>query len=108
MCPRVATPFLAATLALGFHAVRADAAGDATYVTVPRVTAQDPAAFRNALEAARTGVTRIAMFGDSQETAPWGWGEHYIAHLNARFAQVYGPAGESQLFTNHTAITRPM
>lgn len=108
MCPRVATPFLAATLALGFHAVHADAAGDATYLTVPRVTAQDPAAFRNALEAARTGVTRIAMFGDSQETAPWGWGEHYIAHLNARFAQVYGPAGESQLFTNHTAITRPM
>ena len=101
-------PMLAIALAVGLHALPAHAAGDATYLTVPRVTAQDPAIFRDALEAARTGVTRIAMFGDSQETAPWGWGEHYIAHLNARFAQVYGPAGESQLFTNHTSIVRPM
>lgn len=105
---RVATAFLAIILAVGLHAVHADASGDATYLTVPRVTVQDPAVFRGALEAARTGVARVAMFGDSQETAPWGWGEHYLAHLNARFAQVYGPAGESQLFTNHTSITRPM
>lgn len=83
-------------------------AGDAGYADVPRVTAVDPAFFRARLEAARTGVVRIAMFGDSQETAPWGWGEHYIATLNARFAKVYGPAGESQLFTNHTAVDRPL
>jgi hypothetical protein len=74
---------------------------------VPRVTAQDPSFWRGRIEAARTGIVRIAMFGDSQETAPWGWGEHYIAHLNARFATVYGPAGESHLFTNHTSIARP-
>ena len=105
---RATTPLLAAALAFGIHATSAHASGDATYLTVPRVTAQDPAVFRAALEAARAGVIRIAMFGDSQETAPWGWGEHYLAHLNARFAQVYGPAGESHLFTNHTSIARPM
>jgi hypothetical protein len=82
-------------------------ANAADFRDVPRVTVQDAAFFRARLEAARTGVVRIAMFGDSQETAPWGWGEHYIAHLNARFATVYGPAGESHLFTNHTSIARP-
>lgn len=83
-------------------------AGDPNYLTVPRVSVQDPAFFRARFEAARTGVVRIAVFGDSQETAPWGWGEHYLAGLNVRFAKVYGPSSESQLFTNHTSIARPM
>lgn len=82
-------------------------AGDADFSSVPRVSVQDPSFFRARLEAARASVVRIAMFGDSQETAPWGWGEYYIPHLNARLAEVYGPCGESQLFTNHTAIARP-
>ena len=102
-------PVLLGRVLLGGAAVvTAAASADLTYTDVPRVTVQDPAVFRTVLEDARTGVVRIAVFGDSQETAPWGWGEHYLAHLNARFAQVYGPAGESQLFTNHTAIARPM
>lgn len=99
---------LGRVLLCGAAVVTAAASADLTYTDVPRVTVQDPAVFRTVLEDARTGVVRIAVFGDSQETAPWGWGEHYLAHLNARFAQVYGPAGESQLFTNHTAIARPM
>lgn len=82
-------------------------AGDATYATVPRVTVQDPGPFRALFESARSSVVRVAMFGDSQETAPWGWGEYYIPHLNARLAEVYGPCGESQVFTNHTSVTRP-
>lgn len=91
-----------------FAIAAASARGDATYLDVPRITVQDPSLFRARLEAARNGVVRVAMFGDSQETAPWGWGEFYLSHLNARFAQVYGPAGESQLFTNHTSVARPM
>ena len=83
------------------------AGGVPDYRDVPRVTATDPAYFRARLAAAEQSVVRVAMFGDSQETAPWGWGEHYIAQLNARFARVFGPAGESQLFTNHTATSRP-
>ena len=99
---------VAALLAAMPGAARAAHAGDATYADVPRVTVQDAAYFRARLESARVGMLRIAMFGDSQETAPWGWGEHYVATLNARLARIYGPAGESQLFTNHTSIDRPM
>ena len=101
-------------LAIALSLVAAHVAGRAAfaggvpdYRDVPRVTATDPAYFRARLAAAEQSVVRVAMFGDSQETAPWGWGEHYIAQLNARFARVFGPAGESQLFTNHTATSRP-
>ncbi|MEY3025769.1 MAG: Dockerin type domain [Planctomycetota bacterium] len=97
---------VAATAILGTHAeVRAQEGAD--YNSVPRVTVLDPGFFRDRIEQARTGIVRIAMFGDSQETAPWGWGEYYIAHLNARLARIYGPVGESHLFTNHTSIARP-
>lgn len=83
-------------------------ADGASYASVPRVTAVDPTVFKSVFERSRTEVLRVTILGDSQETAPWGWGEHYIAQLNARFAKVYGPSGESQLFTNHTSIARPM
>lgn len=73
-----------------------------TFRDVPRVTATDPGRFRAVFERARKEVARVAIFGDSQETAPNGWGGHYVAHLNAGFARIYGPAGESTLFGNTT------
>ena len=39
---------------------------------VPRVAAQVPERFRTIFESAREGVVRVAVFGDSQETAPNG------------------------------------
>jgi len=78
-----------------------------TFADVPRVTVVDAAYFRALLETARAEPLRIAFFGDSQETAPSGFGEHYLAFLNARFAKVFGPAHETILFTNATAVTRP-
>ena len=48
-------------------------AGDLTYRDVPRISALDPVAFARMLSASSDRVVRIAMFGDSQETSPWGW-----------------------------------
>jgi hypothetical protein len=87
--------------------VAVSGADAADYRDVPRVTAVEPAFFRARLETARSDSVRIVVLGDSQETAPWGRGEQYIANLNARFAKVYGPSGETQLFTNHAVTTPP-
>ena len=86
------------------------AGGDAdgrTYLDVPRVTATDPAYFRGLLAAASGEVVRIALFGDSQETAPAGFGRQYVAHLNARFAKVFGPATESVVYSNIDQVDPP-
>lgn len=101
-------PTLSLTCTAVVLAISGIAPADTTYMDVPRVTVQDPAAFRAVFEGARTGLVRMAVFGDSQETAPWGWGDRYIAHFNARFAKIYGPCGESELFTNHTWTTTPL
>ncbi len=82
-------------------------AGDLTFADVPRVTAVDPAIFRDVFERARTEIVRVAVFGDSQETAPNGWGVHYLAHINAGFARLYGPTGESTLLSNTTSWGAP-
>jgi hypothetical protein len=74
---------------------------------VPRVTAQAPERFRAVFESAREGLVRVAVFGDSQETAPNGWGGHYIAHLCAGFAELYGPATESVFIGNSTHAWTP-
>jgi hypothetical protein len=74
---------------------------------VPRVTAQVPERFRTIFESAREGVVRVAVFGDSQETAPNGWGGHYIAHLCAGFAELYGPATESVFIGKSTHASIP-
>ena len=107
--PRRLTTILsaAAAAAAACMAVASAHAGDLTYADVPRVTVSDAAFFKSRFEAARKGVVRIALFGDSQETAPWGWGWYYMSWLNARFAEVYGPATESLLLTDHTAVERP-
>lgn len=70
------------------------------FLAVPRVGVQSAARFRLLFESASTDVLRVAVLGDSQETSPGGFGSHYLPHLNARFAKVFGPAGESHLFTN--------
>jgi hypothetical protein len=88
----------------GAHAAASDTR---TYADVPRVTVADDAFFRGLFESARVQPLRVAFFGDSQETAPAGFGEHYLAFLNARFTRVFGPAHETILFTNATAVTRP-
>lgn len=75
--------------------------GDApAFLSVPRVSVQSTARFRSVLEGAREEVVRVMVLGDSQETMPGGFGATYLPHLNARFAEVYGPAGESMLYTN--------
>ena len=81
--------------------IHAQGAPDArTFRDVPRVTVSEPDRFRTVFDRARTALTRVAIFGDSQETAPNGWGGHYVAHLNAGFCRIYGPAGETTLFGN--------
>jgi lysophospholipase L1-like esterase len=90
--------------ALAASDARAD---DPTYADVPRVTAIAPEAFRNLFGAAGTSVVRVAILGDSQETEPAAWGDYYIANLNTRLAEVFGPATESQFFTNTWAVTTP-
>ncbi|MCE2883871.1 MAG: hypothetical protein LW806_03085 [Planctomycetaceae bacterium] len=70
------------------------------FLSVPRVSVQSTARFRGVLEGAREEIVRMMVLGDSQETMPGGFGATYLPHLNARFAEVYGPAGESMLYTN--------
>ncbi|MFM7261454.1 MAG: hypothetical protein ACKO3W_12710, partial [bacterium] len=70
------------------------------FLSVPRVSVQSAARFRNLFETAREDVVRMMVLGDSQETMPGGFGASYLPHLNARFSKVYGPVGETMLFTN--------
>lgn len=74
-------------------------ASDLTYRDVPRISALDPVAFARMLSASSDRVVRIAMFGDSQETSPWGWGRVYVPSLNARLARVFGPCSETMLLS---------
>jgi lysophospholipase L1-like esterase len=97
-------PWCLALVALCAARARAD---EPTYADVPRVTAIAPEVFRTALVSAQKSVVRMVILGDSQETEPAAWGDYYIANLNARFAQVFGPATESQFLTNTWAVTTP-
>lgn len=78
-----------------------------TFLDVPRVTATDAPFFRGLLQSSSKGVVRIALFGDSQETAPAGFGRQYVAHLNARFSKVFGPATESVVYSNIDQVDPP-
>jgi lysophospholipase L1-like esterase len=104
--PRALLPAIGAA-AISFGVCGIVVAGDQTYLDVPRVTATAPAVFRDRLLGATKGVVRIVMLGDSQEYEPAGWGDLYIANLNARFAEVFGAPSESQLFTNTWAVSTP-
>lgn len=63
--------------------------------------------FRDLLDSSRKSVVRGAMFGDSQETSPWGWGMHYVPFVNAGLAEVFGPCTETMLLTNVDMVERP-
>lgn len=104
--PRALLSAISAT-AVSLGACASVSAGDQTYIDVPRVTATAPSVFRDRLLGATQGVVRVLMLGDSQEYEPGGWGDLYIANLNARFAEVFGPPSESQLFTNTWAVSTP-
>jgi len=82
-------------------------ADERTFLDVPTVGAIETKRFRSVFESGRESSVRVAIFGDSQETAPNGWGGHYIAHLNAAWARIYGPASESTLVGNSTHIDPP-
>lgn len=70
------------------------------FFTVPRVGVQSPERFRTLFQSSQETMVRVLVLGDSQETMPGGSGSIYLPYLNARFAKVFGPAGESMLFTN--------
>lgn len=78
-----------------------------TFLDVPRVTATDPAFFRGLFQSSSKSVVRMALFGDSQETAPAGFGRLYVAHLHARFAKVFGSATESVVYSNIDQVDPP-
>lgn len=67
----------------------------ATFDQVDYVTVQDFSVFEAVWEKAETQNTRIALFGDSQETSPGGAGAVYVPALNYEFYQHFGKVGES-------------
>ena len=110
--PRRGVLRAAALLAVAFAALAPPRVAHArtderTYRDVPRVTVTDAPYFRALFATASKGVVRVALFGDSQETAPAGFGRQYVAHLNARFAKVFGPATESVVYSNIDQIEPP-
>ena len=66
-----------------------------TFDQVDYVTVQDFSVFQSIWGKAETENVRIALFGDSQETAPGGAGAIYIPRLNYKFYQHFGKVGES-------------
>ena len=66
-----------------------------TFDEVDYVTVQDFSVFQAIWDKAETQNTRIALFGDSQETSPGGAGAVFIPSLNYEFYQHFGKVGES-------------
>jgi hypothetical protein len=62
--------------------------------------------FRGLFQSSASSALRIALVGDSQETVG-GWGNHYVAFLNARMATAFGPCSETGLLTNFYAVEGP-
>lgn len=63
------------------------------------MAASDPVAFRDLLLSSSSGVVRIVVLGDSQETCPGQWGRHYIMQANALMARTFGPVSETMIFS---------
>jgi lysophospholipase L1-like esterase len=61
------------------------------------VAVRDPEAFAAIFEKARTQNVQIAMFGDSNETYPTGFGDVYVPRLNYEMWRYYRRAGLSPL-----------
>jgi hypothetical protein len=78
---RFVAPVVArAVVVLAAAATPSATAGDdaRTFLDVPRVTATDAAFFRGMFESSSKSVVRVAILGDSQETAPAGFGREYV------------------------------
>jgi len=68
---------------------------------VPRVVATDPQRWIDLLAGADTGMVRIAMLGDSQETSPGGAGNRLLPRMNEQlWLRAGGHVGESILMGN--------
>lgn len=70
------------------------------YLAVPRTFTLDRARFAELLDSGHTGMLRIALFGDSQETSPGGAGPLYEPQLNWRLWQHYGNCGETMVISH--------
>ena len=86
--------YLSAILALLFTGVGFSQTFS-TFDQVDYVTVQDFSIFQSIWDKAETENTRIALFGDSQETSPSGAGTIYIPRLNYEFYRHFGRVGES-------------
>ncbi len=74
-------------------------AAEPPYTEVPIVVALDPSVFRDLLLSSSSGVVRMMVLGDSQETCPGQWGRHYVMQANALMARTFGPVSETMLFS---------
>ncbi len=80
-------------------ALNVPAAAEPPYPEVPIMVASNPAVFRDIFLSSSSGVVRVAVLGDSQETCPGQWGRHYIMQINALMARSFGPVSETMLFS---------
>jgi hypothetical protein len=69
--------------------------GFPTFDQVDLVVAQDVTRFSKLLAEGRKRVVRLALLGDSQETAPGGGGRVYMPRLNYELSQFFGNAPET-------------
>jgi len=67
------------------------------YDEVDYVVAQNSSGFSALLNRAKTQTVRLALFGDSQETAPNGGGRIYMPRLNYEFYRRYGNVPETTM-----------
>ena len=90
ICFRVSTVFVLLSLPVFLKAQSFPSFEQVAYVTV-----QDFSTFEAIWEKAQTENVRLALFGDSQETAPGGAGRIFVPRLNYEFYKQFGKVGES-------------
>lgn len=66
-----------------------------SFLDVPNSFTRDPGVFTRLFSRADSEIIRIAMFGDSQETAPGGAGSIYVPRLNYEMFLRFGSASET-------------
>ena len=85
----------AVVVAAGLSAGQAWADTYATFDQLPYRYAQDPSRFDALFNSANSQTVRIAVLGDSQETAPGGGGAVFIPRVNYEAWKVYGNMPET-------------
>lgn len=73
---------------------------EAYFAHIPESFTSNPSYFASFWSRAPTEALRIAVFGDSQETAPGGSGAIYIPRLNYEMYLRFGPVSETMVSTN--------